>query len=461
MTMWNPDPAQVRRPAYLSLAEQIARAIADGRLANGARLPPHRKMADGLGLSVQTVSRAYEQLIRRGLVTGEVGRGSFVRTMRREPEPPYLPERLGEVIDLSILKPVCEPMHHDRLKEALTWLGQDLPASSALSFRPNMVFPRHRTAGAEWLRSLGLEASAQNITPTNGATSAMTVALMSVAPPGATVATEAVGHHTLLPLARYLGFTLEGLPIDADGLIPEALADACGRGGIRAVFLQPSVINPTATLMSQTRREAIVEIARRHDLAIIENDVLGPLIADRPPPVAALAPERTLHVTSFTKITVPGLRIGYLSAPDRYAAAVANRHLVSNWMATPMVAEIASKWVRDGTAMELVDWQRAALRTRQKAAAEMLAGLSYLAHPEGLHLWLELPEGRSEESFVAQARLHNVAIAPGASFRITQDAWRPAVRISVGSTTEGELRAGLGVIAQLLQGEDEHLLLAI
>ena len=124
MTLWQPDPALIRRPAYLSLADQFARAIHDGRLANGARLPTHRRLADDLKLSVQTVSRAYEELIRRGLISGEVGRGSFVQTQRREPEPPYLPERLGEVIDLSILKPVCEPMHLEKLKQALAQLPE-------------------------------------------------------------------------------------------------------------------------------------------------------------------------------------------------------------------------------------------------------------------------------------------------------------------------------------------------
>ena len=188
----------------------------------------------------------------------------------------------------------------------------------------------------------------------------MTVALMSVAPPGSTVVTEAIGHHTLVPLATYLGFNLQGLPIDADGLVPAALDEACRQSDIRAVFVQPSVINPTTTLMSEARRAAIAEVARKHDIAIIENDVLGPLVEGRAPPVAAFAPERTLYVTSFSKITVPGLRVGYLVAPDRYVAAVANRHLVSNWMATPMVAEMASKWVVDGTAMELVRWQRQA-----------------------------------------------------------------------------------------------------
>jgi DNA-binding transcriptional MocR family regulator len=461
MTNWRPDISQLRRPAYLSLAEQIARAIQEGLLSNGTRLPTHRKLADDLKLSVQTVSRAYDELIRRGLISGEIGRGSFVQTRAKEPEPPYLPERLGELVDLSILKPVCEQIHLERMREAFGWLAENLPSSSALSFRPNMVFPRHRSVAAEWLARCGVDISPLNINVTNGATSGMTVALMSVAPPGSTIATEAISHHTLVPLSTYLGLHLEGLPIDRDGMIPEALDDACRKGVIRAVFLQPSVINPTATLMSSGRREALAEVARRHDIAIIENDILGPLVENRPPPLAAFAPERTLYITSFTKITVPGLRIGYLAAPDRYVAAVANRHLVSNWMATPSIAEIATRWVTDGTAMELVNWQRRALAGRHAIAEETLGNLAYHSHPQSLHIWLPLPEGHLEEGFVSQARLRGVAMAPGSSFRTLDQGWQPAVRISLGSTTEGELRAGLGTVAALASGGPEALLLAI
>ncbi|WP_456242959.1 MocR-like ectoine utilization transcription factor EhuR [Sinorhizobium kostiense] len=461
MTTWMPDTAQLRRPAYLSLAEQFARAIQEGRLQNGTRLPTHRKLADDLKLSVQTVSRAYDELIRRGLISGEVGRGSFVQTRPREPAPPYLPERLGELIDLSILKPVCEQIHLEKMREAFAWLAENLPASSALSFRPNMVFPRHRNVAAEWLSRCGLDISPLNISLTNGATSAMTVALMSVAPPGSTIATEAISHHTLVPLSTYLGIRLQGIAIDDDGMMPEALDEACRTGVIRAIFLQPSVINPTATLMSADRRAALAEVARRHDMAIIENDILGPLVEERLPPIAALAPERTLYVTSFTKITVPGLRIGYLAAPDRYVAAVANRHLVSNWMATPSMAEIASYWVSDGTAMELVNWQRRALAVRHAIATESLGNLSHRTHPQSLHVWLPLPEGHSEDAFVSQARLRGVAIAPGASFRTADFGWRPSVRISLGSTTEQELKTGLGTVTSLALGDPEALLLAI
>ena len=197
------NPAALKRPVYLSLADQICRAINDGWLEDGARLPPHRTLAHQLALSVQTVSRTYAELIRRGLLSGETGRGTFVRKEETPGPLPYIPERLGEVIDLSILKPVCDGMHLDRMKAALAALANDLPAEAVSSFRPNVIFPRHRAAAADWLRACGLLVQPRNICITNGATAGMTIALMSVATPGTTVVTEAAGHHTLAPLTSY------------------------------------------------------------------------------------------------------------------------------------------------------------------------------------------------------------------------------------------------------------------
>lgn len=459
--MWQPDPRHLRRPAFLSLAEQVVAAIGEGRLQAGDRLPTQRRLAFDLGLSVQTVGRAYEELIRRGLLSGETGRGTFVRAQRAERDPPFIPERVGDVIDLSILKPVCEPIHVERMKAALAGLAAELPANLVLSFRPNHVFHRHREVAVEWLKVCGVATTAGNVCLTNGASSAMTVALMAAAPPGSTVVTEAVGHHTLVPLAAYLGLKLRGVGLDREGILPEALERACHAGDVRAVFVQPSVVNPTASLMGAARRSEIARIARAHDLTIIEADVLGPLVEDRPPPIAAIAPERTLFLTSFTKAVMPGLRAGYLTAPDRLAAAVANRHLVTNWIATPLVAELATRWVEDGTAMELVRWQRKALRRRHAIAAEVMRAVAHHTHPQALHLWLPLEPGRTEEEFVAHARLQGVAIAPGRSFQTTPTGGDPAVRVSLGSIDEAQLKAGLRTITRLLQGAPEPALLAI
>ena len=327
-------------------------------------MPPHRKLADELGLSVQTVSRSYEELIRRGLVTGEVGRGSFVLGPGQEARQPYLPERPGEVIDLSILKPAVGAMHVAKMRDGFAWLAENLSASAALSFRPNTVMPHHRAVAADWLARGGISADPSGIAITNGATPAITAALMSSVPPGSALAAEALTHHMLMPLCGYLGIHLEGVAIDDQGMLPDALNEIARKGLIRCVYLQPSVINPLGSMMGLERREALVEVARRHDLAIVENDILNALIADRPPPIAALAPERTLHINGFTKITVPGLRLAYLAAPARYATAVANRHLVAHWMATPPMVELLDHWIGDGTVDELIAIQRAALAER-------------------------------------------------------------------------------------------------
>ena len=458
MTNWKPNPALLARPAYLSLAEQFARAIETGEVPVGARLTPHRKLADDLGLSVQTVSRAYDELIRRGLVSGEIGRGSFVLGPGAEARQPYLPERPGEVIDLSILKPVVEQMHLDRLKQGFRWLGESLSASAALSFRPNTVMPRHRAIAADWLARAGVPAEPSGISITNGATPAITAALMSVVPAGSGVAAEALTHHTLMPLCGYLGLHLEGIAMDDAGMLPDALDDIARKGLIRAVYLQPNVINPLGVLMPADRRAELVAVAQRHDLAIIENDILNVMIENRPPAFAALAPERTLHICGFTKISVPGLRLAYLSAPARYATAVANRHLVANWMATPPMVELLSHWVSDGTILALAEWQRNAMADRHAIAAQTLGMALPNSHPHSLHLWLRLPDGWIEDDFVMQARQLGVAIAAGSAFRSTEKGRRESVRISLGSTGQDDLRRGLSVVSGLLNDRIEVLL---
>lgn len=462
MTSWLPDRAQLRRPIYRSLLNAVIEAIEDGRLAAGMRLPTHRALAHRLNISVQTVSRTYEELTRRSLIVGEVGRGTFVRPEKPVPAPPFIEERSERgLIDLSILKPVVDALHVERAKAALGALQADLPAKVLFSFRPSRLQGDYREIALSWLQRCGVATRANQVHITNGATPAMTIALMAAARGGGLVATEAVGHHTLRPLVNYLGGRLMGLECDQDGIVPEAFEEACATYEVKVLYVVPSCANPTVTMVSLTRREALVEIARRHGVSIVENDAWGPLVEDRPPPFASLAPERTLYITSFTKIVMPGLRTGYLVAPETMSSAIANRHLVTNWIATPLLSELASRWVADGTAWELVQWQRGALRARHRLVGETLTDIGYNGQCDSLHVWLPLPSSWREEEFVGHARLAGVAIAPGSSFVTDPSTQTSAVRISVGATSAEDLRHGLEVVARLARGEPEPALLAI
>ena len=210
----------------------------------------------------------------------------------------------------------------------------------------------------------------------------------------------------------------------------------------------PTSLGPQLSLMSVARRQELIRIARQYDVFIIESDAWGPLQLERPTSFAMLAPERTLYFTSLTKCLMPGLRVGYLVVPDALSAAAGNRHLVTNWMATSMMVEIASRWIEDGTAQALVNWQIAAACKRNEIADACLQGLPALKSSTGLHVWLPLGE-RDETNFVAAAHQSGVAVAPGAPFSIGDTSHEAAVRICLGGVSERELLQGLTKVRQL------------
>jgi DNA-binding transcriptional MocR family regulator len=447
----------MKRPVYLSLVSVILRAIRAGELTGGDRLPTHRDLAFELGISVQTVSRAYDELIRVGTISGQVGRGTFVTGELAEGTPPhfYLPEEdRSSLIDLSILKPVGDQIHVNHMRNALLALTENLPAQVVHSFRPANATHTYEVTGRKWLEYCGLDLHGQSVMITNGNTAAMSVALMTVTNPGDLVVTEKIGHHTLNPLARYLGLRLAGLETDNYGVNPQAFQAACTHQTVRVLYLMPTSLGPQLSLMSVARRQELIRIARQYDVFIIESDAWGPLQLERPTSFAMLAPERTLYFTSLTKCLMPGLRVGYLVVPDALSAAARNRHLVTNWMATSMMVEIASRWIEDGTAQALVNWQIAAACKRNEIADACLQGLPALKSSTGLHVWLPLGE-RDETKFVAAAHQSGVAVAPGAPFYIGDTSHETAVRICLGGVSERELLQGLAKIRQLFltQGE--------
>jgi DNA-binding transcriptional MocR family regulator len=452
---WKPDRTLLSVPIYKSLADQIADAILDGRVADRTRMTPQRQLAEELKISVQTVSRAYEELSRRNLLSGEAGRGTFVKRPQADRGPPFTLERVPDLIDLSILKPVCEELHMERMAGALSRLAAGVPLRVVHAFRPESATSRYRAAALTWLKTCGVETSPYNVCLTNGATPALAVALLTVAPPGSLVATEVFGHHSLKPLASYMGIGIVGLDVDDEGLVPDGLERACVDGKLRALFMQPTVINPVSTMLSEDRRRRIAAIVEKYDLLVIENDPLGPLISDRPPPFFAYAPTRTFYVTSLTKIVMPGLRIGYLVAPQRFVATATNRHLVTNWMATPLLEELATGWIEDGTALSLVDWQRQALRSRHRIFQSKLGKVPHSTHPQSLHAWIPTPEGFTDAGFAAHARSLGVAVATASSFLANDRLPYPAIRVSLGSVSEEALGLGLDTIASVLQAPPE------
>jgi DNA-binding transcriptional MocR family regulator len=459
MTIWHPDPASLQHPLHSGLASAIAHAISEGKLQIGQQLPTHRKMAESLGLSVHTVSKAYDALRRQNLIDGQVGRGSYVVDPNRSNDQPFkLKSERRDGFDLSISRPVFSNIHVDRFQKALAEIHNNLDPSVYLSCRPNIGHEAHRVAGVKWLAACGIETTPEQIIMTNGVTHGMSAALSALTRPGDTVLSDSITHHLVVSGCSCLGLNLVGIQVDEFGMCPESLERYCQKIDAKVLFLLPSLTNPTAVIMPEERRLALVDVARKHNLYIIENDAFGPVIEHRPIPVASLAPERTIYLTSFTKCTVSGLRAGYLVAPDHLLPALTGRLIVFGWMATPLVCELASRWVLDGTALELAMWQRVELCRRFQIVEQALQGMQWSGRRSGLHIWLTLPEGWTTSSFVAYARELKIAVAPDTPFLTPKTPSQNAVRISLGSIQDIEhFKRAMSLLAGMLTRPNEVL----
>ncbi|MFT7593895.1 MAG: DNA-binding transcriptional MocR family regulator [Paracoccaceae bacterium] len=459
MTNWIPDRKSLRQPLHLSLAASVSAAIEDGRLKAGQRLPTHRSLAVQLNLSVNTVSKAYDALKRQNLIDGQIGRGSFVTDQKKLEHQPYnLESEPKNLLDLSISRPAYSRLHVDRMQNLLMKLPRDLNSQMFLSCRPNIGFESHRLAGTKWLSLCGLITRPENIIMTNGVTHGMTAALSALTRPGDIVLCDTITHHLLVSACAYLGLQLVGLEIDEFGIVPDALEKACSELRPKVLYLLPSLTNPNVHMMPEDRRRQLADVARKYKLFIVENDAFGPVAEDRPPPVSAIVPELSIYLTTFTKCTMSGLRAGYLVAPEFLFPALTGRLIVFGWMATPLMCEIATRWVLDGTAEELALWQRKKLRDRYEIARTELAGFDWRGHPSALHLWLKLPSEWDSASLVAHARQLNIAVSPETPFLAPQSNPQNAVRISVASIQDPErFRQALRMVAGLLNQRREPL----
>jgi DNA-binding transcriptional MocR family regulator len=448
MTNWQPDLASRRGPKYRAIAEAIATDIADGRLTPGDKLPPLRDLAWTLGVTVGTVGRGYAEAERNGLVKGTVGSGTYVlRPGTRQIYPTALEPESG-VVDMSMAAPPpgAEAGH---FADALRRIADD-PNAAALLGPPGGA-PRNRAAGAAWLARTGIEVPPDNIVVTAGAQHGIAVTFAALAQPGDRIATECLTYNGVKAVATMLGIKLEGLPIDAHGIVPDAFEDACRRGTLRALYCIPGGHNPTTVTMPDARREAIAAIALRHGVPVIEDDIFTPLLPSRPAPLSPMVGDLGVCITSLSKAVAPGLRIGFVSGPasmvDRLRVGVRS----TCWAATPLTAEIAAQWIEDGTVDTILESRVAESKARLGLVREILGGYAFDSVPGHVYAWLHLPEPWRANDFVAEAARRKIRITSPEAFAIGRTEPPHAIRICFGlPETREKMVAGLKTLADIL-----------
>jgi DNA-binding transcriptional MocR family regulator len=450
MTIWSPQIDPAEEPKYAALVEALHRDIQSGRLPPGTRLPTQRALARQLQIAIGTVSRAYAVAEQRGIVRGEVGRGTFVQ--REDPHYQEGPDEPGDsAIDLSrgrLVRPADDP----KLGQTLRLLAQRRDTHQLIDvYQPPNGMGRHRSAGAAWVSRVGLDVEPERVVITNGAQHGAAVVLATIARPDDLILTEEVTYSGITALARLLQLRVQGLPMDQNGLLPDALEAACRKSSPRALFCMSTLQNPTGRTMSLERRRQLAAVIRRYDLLVLEDDVNGFLPAHPLQPIAVLAPEHTFYITGTSKSLAPGLRVGYVVPPANQVQRLSATMQATTWFTAPLMAEIVTQWIESGEADEMTRWKRTETEARYTMAREILGPWLPSSGPVSFHLWLSLPDPWRAEAFVAQARARGVVVNSPDEFLVGRETAPHAVRVCLGAgLARAKLEEGLGRLAELL-----------
>ena len=445
---WVPCLNRTSNKLYLAIVDAIATDIQSGRLSTGDRLTPQRELAKRLGVNYATVSKAYNEAQRRGLIYSRVGQGSFVCKPRS-----IAARRYGTTarVDMTMNMP---PTIEDvgliaKLEEGFAQVARDLV--DHLSYQEFGGSPVARAAGVRWLSRVALQADTERVLVCPGVQSGLVATLNSLVKPGDVALCEEITYPGLKAIAAQLGIRLIGLPQDDEGVQADAFHEACQKHHPKVFYCNPTLQNPTTLTVSAPRRLQLVRHARQHGLMILEDDPYGPLPSSVHAPFAALAPDITYYVTGLSKCVGAGLRVAYLLAPDgRRARQLSEILRATSVMASPITVALATRWIEDGSAEATLLAIRRESVARQEMVARTLNMQWLQTDPECFHSWLTLPPGLCRDDFTIRMRAKGMHVVPSDGFAVGRHV-PEAVRLCLGGpNNRQQLQAALHAVRDAL-----------
>lgn len=445
---WAPRLAARGGPRFLQIADALERAVADGVLKPGDRLPPQRQLAAQLDVDLTTVTRAYDEARRRQLLEGRGARGTYVAAPKVE---------LTSVLDLSMnTPPPPDGVDFDELlKRGLAQVLMRADNELLMTYHLGGGSGSERRAGAAWLAPMFGAVPPESVVVCPGAQAAIAALILALTAPGDVILAEPASYPGLRAAAAQFGRRLVAVGADRHGMAPQALEEACRRHAPRLVYLNPTLQNPTTVTMPERRRKDLAAVAKRCNVRIVEDDPYWLLAEAPPPPVATFAPDHVHYISTLSKCLTPGLRVAFVLMRDRlererFLAALRSFAL----MVAPLTAALATQWILDGSAATLMEGVRKEARLRHRMARDILAG-RYVGAGDGLHVWLELPAYWRSYQLARAADREGLAVTPAEAFATGAETVN-AIRISLGSIKDrARLQAGLQRLSQLLARRPE------
>lgn len=422
---------------HTAVADLLAEQIRDGVLAAGTRLPTHRALATQHGIALATATKVYRTLTEAGLISGEPGRGTFVRDLSGysglEPQRHTAALR---VADLSFNQPLARAQG-DHLRHALREIASEGELFTLLLQEPPGGRTRDRAAVATYLLGLGVDVAPASVLLTTGGQQGLDAAL-SMLPAGSCIAVDALTYPGFRLLASLRRFELAPIPADTGGMDLDYLARLCRKRRVAALFTIPTLHNPLGYVMSTTARERIATLADRHDMLIIEDATYAFLDENSPPAIQTLAPDRTCLVGSMSKNLAPGLRFGFVVTPERFRPALLRSLRTLSWGTSSIATRLVTRWITDGTIDDVENMRRRDAQQRQRLARTELAGLDYHGNPASFFGWLVLPDEARMDIVAHNLAERGVLVSTADAFS-TASSTPNALRLALGTPSLGDL----------------------
>ena len=429
-------------PRYKQLVDEFAHNIRSGVWRAGTRLATHRDLARQHGIALATATKVYAELEAMGLVSGETGRGTYVRDLNVPPGYGQLPERQRHgVVDLAFNYPY-DTRQADALRKALRGLSLNGDLASLgmlISAQPTVGRETERRIVAQHLQTRGIQAEHTDVLLVNGAQQGLALAVLALLKPGDVVAVDALTYPGFIALAQTHSLELAPIAMGTHGPDMSDLERLMRQRAVKAIYTMPTLHNPMGWVMSRAARERLVALARQHDALIIEDGSYAFLTDEAPTPVRELAPERTVYVSGLSKALGGGVRFGFVVSPPPHVPALERTLRALTWSNSTLITALCGRWLEDGTVQQMEQEKRADAAARQQIASEELADLHMIRNPASYFVWLMLPSEMRADQLAGTLMQQGILVATSEAFAAAPS-FPHAVRLSLGGCDLTTLR---------------------
>lgn len=451
---WKPSITNRNNSLYKELANQLEKDIKDGTLKPGTMLPPQRELADYLDINLSTISRAFKLCEQKGLIFGAVGRGTFVASDVTSSAVLLTGKGSEKLIEMGAIMPTVEPNHI--VLQTFQRLLKEPEAHNILQYELSEDNVMQKRAAAKWLLRSNYQVNPEQILFAAGGQNALAGILTSLFRCGDKIGTNEVIYPGIKSLANMLGIKLIPIPEKKEEPFADTIRQICKKENVKGLYLIPDYHNPTTQTMDINTRKGIAKVVQELDLIVIE-DAINSLLKENPlPPIATYAKDHVIYFSSVSKTLSPGLRIAFVSSPEKYYSELSLGFYNLNIMVSPFLIEATIRLIHSKEADVILRIRRENTRKRNLLINEILRDYKILGDELCNFRWLILPDGFTGKSFELCAKNARVQLYCAERFVVGNSLVPSAVRISItAEQSEEDFESGLYRIKEILESKTE------